>query len=81
MELATGKFGWRDGFAIVFHHYASRQKFLREQKVFNRTRQCGGEPLTVRNDHEIAHHVSVSKLTSGGQLMRTPYTLPTPFVM
>ena len=62
----------RDSFAIVFHHDTAREKVLRAQKFLKRAGQLNGNTLAVGGDSSSRHQVKVSKLTSGGQLMRIP---------
>ena len=39
IEFADGKLRWRQGFAVVFHHNASRRKVPPQQKVMD----CAGD--------------------------------------
>jgi hypothetical protein len=53
---------------------------LRDQKFLERTGNLRCHAFAVRDDCSRRHQVSVRKLNSGGQLMRTPNTLPMPLV-
>ena len=50
LKRAIGKLGWRDGFAVVFHHDAAREKFLCEEKRFQGAGQRGRYRLAVGDD-------------------------------
>jgi hypothetical protein len=80
-HFAPCEFRRRNGFAIKFHNNTPRQKILRAEKLFYAARKIGSDRLAIRNDCRRSHHVNVRKLTSGGQLMRIPNTLPMPWVM
>jgi hypothetical protein len=70
----------RNGFAVMFDDNAARMEVLCAKEFFERAGDVCGDALAVGNDSSGRHQVSVRKLSSGGQLMRTPNTLPTPLV-
>lgn len=72
VQRAPGKFRGRDGFAVVLHHDATREESLRAEKLIERTGELNGDALAVGDDDSSGHQVKVSRLTSGGQLMRIP---------
>ena len=80
-QCSSSELRWRHRLAVTFHNHAARQKTLRSQELLDAAREIGCDWLAVRDDRSLSHHVSVRKLTSGGQLMRIPNTLPMPLVM
>ena len=54
-ELATGKFRWRHGFAVVLDDDAARQKILCNEKSFNRTGEAGFDGFAVGGDGVVVH--------------------------
>ena len=50
LELALGKFGRSDGFAVVLDDDAARQEILSEQKLFECTRKIALDWSSVGDD-------------------------------
>ena len=81
-QPAAAEFRRRDRLPVLFHHHAARGQFLAEKKFLDGTGQRGGGFPAVGDDKGGACiHLTVMRLTSGGQLNRNPCTLPTPRVM
>src|ERR1039458_3700279 len=55
-KLALGEFRWRHGFAVVLHHHAARQEFLRDQELLDRAGNRVLNGLPVGDDVSALHN-------------------------
>jgi hypothetical protein len=66
-ELALVKFGWRDGFAVMFDDDAPRQELLRKQKFLESAGERSLDQLAVGND--VIHTPRILGKRIGGSRM------------
>src|ERR1043165_6422079 len=60
VEPALGKLGRRDRLAVVLHHHAARQEFLREEEFLDCARQPGLDGFSIGDDNRSAHEDKLS---------------------
>jgi hypothetical protein len=55
MYFAASEFGRSDGFAVVFHNDAAREKILRAKKILEEARNVGCHARAVGDDGSHRH--------------------------